>query len=210
MGMDIQRNVTLLALHDGSLVVHSTAPFSVADIEEIQDLGEPKWLVDALLRHSTFAKNGAGAFPGARYLAPPGFSKESGVETENLLEPPPEWAGQIEVISIDGAPDFGEIVLYHVASKTLVVADLIIHFPPDAGVMKGFFLRLGSVGGRHDPGMTKPFRHAIKDRHAYLGSIRKVLACDFDRIIVGHGSPIESRAKEQLVKVLAESGFAAE
>ena len=207
LGMDIQRNVTLLGLNDGRLVIHSTAPFSAADISEIRKIGNPKWMVDVLLRHTTFAKNGAGAFPGIRYLAPAGFSEDAGVPTDDLLDAPAEWQGQIEVLPIHGVPDFSEIVMLHVESKSLVVGDLIFNFPRNGGFVKNLFLSLGSVGGKHDPGMTKPFQNAIKDGAAYLASIRKVLDWDFDRIIVGHGEFIETGGKQKLAQVFKDAGY---
>ncbi|WP_200268685.1 hypothetical protein [Luteolibacter pohnpeiensis] len=205
--MDIQRNVAVLRLKNDQLVIHSTAPFSEQDIQDITSLGNPTWLVDALLRHSTFAREGVKAFPDARYLAPPGFDQEAEVTTENLLQPPAEWSGEIEVLSIDGAPDFGEIVMLHVASKTLVVCDLIINFPHESSWIQKQFLKLGSVGGKSHPGMTKPFQNAIQDRAAFIQSIRKLLEWDFDRIIIGHGDRIESNGKRLLAKVFMDAGY---
>ena len=39
------RNVTVIRLRDGRLILHSMAPFSEADLGEIRGLGEPAWLV---------------------------------------------------------------------------------------------------------------------------------------------------------------------
>jgi hypothetical protein len=62
LGIDFRRNVTLLRLSDGRVVIHSTAPFTDEDIAAICRFGEPAWLVEATLMHDTFAKEGTRLF----------------------------------------------------------------------------------------------------------------------------------------------------
>src|SRR5687768_11709854 len=76
-GIDFGRNVTLLRLGDGRVVIHSTAPFTERDVAAIRAFGEPAWLVDATLLHETFAKEGRAVLPGLPYLAPNGFKEIS-------------------------------------------------------------------------------------------------------------------------------------
>src|SRR5688572_18107801 len=90
-GIDFGRNVTLLRLSDGRVVIHSTAPFSEKDVQAIRAFGVPAWLVDANLLHETFAKEGSAALPGVPYLAPNGFAEISGVATLSLDPPPLDW-----------------------------------------------------------------------------------------------------------------------
>src|SRR5205823_2704119 len=72
LGIDFRRNVTLLRLADGRVVVHSTAPFTEQDIAAIRRFGEPSWLVEATLMHDTFAKQARAALPDIPYFAPDG------------------------------------------------------------------------------------------------------------------------------------------
>lgn len=206
LGADLRRNATVIRLASGKLIIHSTAPFTAEDIAAIKSLGEPTWLVDAFLRHDTFAKEGRAAFPAAAYLAPVGFSNNFDVSTEPLLPPPAEWSKEIAAAEVGGAPELGEVVLLHRPSRTLIVADLIFHFPGDPGLWTAFLLRLATVGGRRDPGMTVPYKKAITDPAAYAASVRKILEWDFDRIIVGHGEAIESGGKEKLRSTLQAAG----
>src|SRR5438552_17846161 len=65
LGIDFRRNVTLLRLADGRVVVHSTAPFTEKDIAVIKRFGESGWLVEASLQQDNFAHYGRA---GLRYL----------------------------------------------------------------------------------------------------------------------------------------------
>lgn len=206
LGVDLQRNVTILRLASGKLIVHSTAPFTLVDIAAIHKLGEPAWIVDVLLRHDTFSEPGANAFPAARYLVPAGFDA-GGIVTEHLVPPPSVWAGEVEVLPIEGVPAFGEIVMLHRPSRTLIVGDLVINFNGGSGLWTEFFLTIGTVGGKHDPGMSRPFRNAVEDPVAFAASINTLLEWDFDRVIVGHGSPILSGGKEKLRGVFKSAGI---
>lgn len=202
VGVDLQRNTTVIRLDSGKTVIHSTGPFTREDIAEIQSFGEPGWLVDSLLRHDTFASDGRAAFPDLPYLAPEGFSTELDFPTALLLPAPEEWGSELQVIKVGGAPTFEEHVVFHPASRTLIVADLLVHFPAHEPIWSELVLKASSVGGRHTPGMTRLFRAAIQDEQAFGASMGEILALDFERIIVGHGEIIEANGRALLADVI--------
>lgn len=200
-GIDFRRNVTLLRLRDGRLVIHSTAPFKPEDVETIRRFGQPAWLVDVTLMHDTFAKAGRTAFPGLPYLAPAGFSKASGLATELLSPAPNDWTGEIEVIAIDGLRYVGEHALFHRASGTLVLGDLLFHFAPETRGWPRFFarhlMRLPRMVG-----ISAFFRLMIRDKELFAASLRQLLEYDFQRIVVGHREPIRHHAKAALQEAM--------
>ena len=208
LGADLGRNVTIIRLSSRKLIIHSTAPFTSHDVAAIRKLGEPVWIVEALLRHDTFATQGRAAFPSARYLAPEGFLKDPGFRIEPLVPPPAEWIEEVTVASVEGAPDFGEIVTLHRPTRTLIVADLLINFGGEQSLWAKFLLRIAAVGGKHDPGMTVPFKKAIKDEAAFVASLKTILSWDFDRIVVGHGTPIPAGGKNILRATIRNAGMA--
>jgi hypothetical protein len=206
-GIDFQRIVTLLLLRDRRLVIHSTADFTPADLAAIWRFGEPAWLVEATLMHDTFAPSASAVFPHLPYLAPDGFAKLSGVPTRPLCPPPSDWAGQIEVLKVEGLRKINEHALFHRASHTLVLADLLFHFPADSRGWPRFFarhiMRLPRLSG-----ISAFFRLMIRDREAFTLSMKKMLEWDFEQIVVGHGEPIQNDAKRIFVQALRDRGLA--
>lgn len=207
LGADLQRNVTLMRLPSRKVIIHSTAPFGAIDIETIDRIGEPVWLLDVLLRHDTFSAEGSDAFPAAKYLVPDGFEAH-GVATRPLLPPPPEWEGEVMVAPVNGVPSYGEIAVFHRASRTLVVGDLLFNFRNKRPFWTKLLMKLGCVNGKFNPGVSRPFKNAIEDEAAFAASLRGILEWDFDRIIVGHGDPIAKGGREKLRAAFKAVGIA--
>lgn len=206
MGTSHGRTVTVIRLSTGKLVIHSMAPFTADDLSAIRRVGEPGWLVEAMLLHDTFAKEGREHFPELPFLGPSGFSEVVGFKTMPLLPTPPEWDQELKVIRLKGAPKLEEHAFLHVPSRTLIIADLVFNFRADEGPWNHFFHR-HVAGLRRYPGMSRIFRWCIKDKSAFRESIAEVMAWDFDRIIPGHGTVIEAEGKAKLAHALGDAGL---
>lgn len=205
LGTNPGRTVTVIRLPSGKLVIHSTAPFAATDVAAIRALGEPGWLVEATNVHDTFAKPGHEAFPNVPYFAPPGFSRfVVGIPTQSLEAPPPEWAGILDVLPLGGVPKVREHAFFHRPSRTLIVADLLFNVGPGASAWTRFLLRWVAGLKVGVPGVSRIFHKlAIRDPAALRASLEKVLAWDFDRVIVGHGDIIPTGGKRRLTQALA-------
>jgi hypothetical protein len=204
LGIDFRRNVTLLRLADGRVVVHSTAPFTQQDIAAIRRFGEPSWLVEATLMHDTFAKEGRQALQNIPYLAPEGFGEATKVQAESLSPPPREWDGEIDVLRIDGVR-MDEHALFHRRSRTLVVADLFFSFPQETSGWPRFFVRHVMRLPRLF-GISALYRLlVIRDKEAFARSMRALLALDFERLVVAHWHPVEKDAKRAVEQAVGDS-----
>ncbi len=204
LGIDFKRNVTLLRLADGRLIVHSSAPFAEEHVATIRRFGQPAWLVEATLMHDTFAKDGHKAFPDLPYLAPEGFTEASVISTSPLCPPPVDWAGEIDVVKIDGVRS-NEYAVYHRRSRTLVVGDLFFSFPKGVQGWPRFFvrhfMRLPQLFG-----ISAFFRlFVLRDKETFKNSLNSLLALDFERLVVAHSEPIEKDARRVVEEALRES-----
>jgi hypothetical protein len=204
LGAQMGRTTTLIRLRNGDLIIHSTGPFTPADVAVITALGRPAFLVEATLFHDTFAKAGCAAFPGVPYFAPPGFR---GADVHrSLKEVAGEWSGELEVLELEGMPRVREHVFFHPPSRTLIVADLLFNFGAQSTAWTRWFFRwLGGI--EQFPGMSRLFRASIKDRAVFAACANQMMLWDFDRCIVAHGDVIESNARATLANALTTHGF---
>lgn len=207
LGTNHGRTTTVMRLTSGKLVVHSMAPFTPQDLAEIQAAGEPAWLVEAMLLHDTYAAKGKEHFPTLPFLGPPGFSEVVKFPVLPLLPPPGEWTGEIEVLRVQGAPKLEEHAFLQIATRTLIVADLVFNFSEEETGWDRFFHR-HVAGLKRYPGMSRIFKWCVSDREAFRQSIGEILELDFDRIIPGHGEIIETGGKEELRRAMKDAGFA--
>lgn len=205
-GVELGRNVTVIRLRTGAVVIHSTAPFLPGDIEAIRRCGVPSALVEASWLHDTFSRAGHAAFFGVPFFAPEGFSRRTGLPAQPLVKFPSAWSEELIVVGLEGLPRVREHVFFHHPSRTLIVADLVFHFGSGTTGWTRFFLRW-AAGIREQPGMSRFFRFLIRDAARFGHSLRRVMQWDFERIVVGHGDVIEREAKEKLARALAASGF---
>ena len=210
LGAHINRNVTLVRLHSGKVVIHSTASFTPQDVAAINALGKPGWLVEATTAHDTFAKEGKAAFPGIPYLAPEGFSEMVGFPTQPLDPPPAAWTDELAILELAGkAEKMREYAMLHRPTRTLIVADLAFHVTAEAGLGQRIFAVAGLIGGKdHETAMPRIEKLGVKDKAAFERSLETLLGWDFDRVIVGHGDVVET-GKAALTEALREAGFLA-
>ena len=96
-----------------------------------------------------------------------------------------------------------EHAFFHRRSRTLVVADLVFIFRPRSAGWPRLFVRQVMRLSRL-AGMSVFFRLTIRDRAAFARSLQRLLACDFDRVVVAHREPILTDARATL-----EQSFAA-
>jgi len=204
MGADLRRNVTLIRLASGKLVIHSSAPFSPLDVSAIRNLGEPGWIVDGILRHDTFARQAREAFPDITYLGPDGFAEVVGFCTFPVTPAPAEWEHELLTLELAGAPKARDIAMLHVPSRTLILTELLFNFSSREPAITRFLLRL-AVGSQYGPGVPRPIRFGIEDKEAFQASITTLLSWDFDRVIVGHGDVIETQGKEKVRQALQKA-----
>ncbi len=95
-----------------------------------------------------------------------------------------------------------EHALVHRPSRTLVLADLVFNLQVPPGEKVPFFLRWVS-GFTAFPGTSRLVKLCVKDRAAVARSLERILAEDFDQIVVGHGDVIRDDAKAVLRDLLA-------
>ncbi len=190
--------MTVLRTGRGVVVV---SPIEIDDAlaAEVDALGPVRAIVAPNALHHLFLAGARRRWPGARLLGAQALrAKRPDLTFDGALDAhDPELQPEIDVVRIEGAPAFDEHVLLHGPSRTLIVTDLVfnVRHAPNLATWLVFALVAGTYGRlRH----SRMWRFFTKDRAALEESLGRVLARDFDRLIVAHGDVVESGAKALL------------
>jgi hypothetical protein len=198
-GLEVGTRMTVIRLADGSLLLHSPVALEAGLRRELDAIGRVRFAVAPNRVHHLYAGRVAEAYPEARLWVGPGLErKRPDLVFEAVLgdEAPAEWKGQVDQVFFRGRPYENEVVFCHRASRTLILCDLAFNFGPDAARPTRWLMRLLRSYGRFGPSKLDPL--LIRDRGAARGSLERILAWDFDRVVVAHGDVLESGGREAL------------
>jgi hypothetical protein len=200
MGFTFTTRMTVVKLSDNSLWIESPVPIPPATIERIVALGPIKYLVAATPRHVWRLAAWHAQFPAAELWAPkptPVTLKKGHLEFTGILADiaPQAWAEDLEQIPFRGNPLIEEVIFFHRQSRTVIVNDLIQNHPAANGrPLRNALLKLTGVAY---PYGGVPLDMKLSFIHRDLGrqSLEKLLAWDFDKLIIAHGVCVEKNAK---------------
>ena len=198
-GLEIGTRMTVIRLRGDALFLHSPVSLDPELRKELDALGSVRYAVAPNRFHHLYIQEVRSAWPEARLFAAPGLERKRGdVPWEGVLgdEAPPEWAGQLEQVFFRGFPIANEIAFFHSGSRTLLLTDLAFNVGPEAHWMTRLGFRL--LGGYDRFGPTLLERLLIRDRKAARESLERILAWDFERVVVTHGTVLESGGRKRL------------
>jgi hypothetical protein len=115
------------------------------------------------------------------------------------------YADQLEFVLVGGAPRCSEVVFFHRVSRTIYTADLFFNIREPEGFLTPLTFRMMGIHRRF--AAAKMWRRWVTDRGAFARSIDKILAWDFDRIVVAHGDVVDQHARVQFEAALRELGL---
>jgi hypothetical protein len=194
-GVEAGRRMTVVALAGDDLLVHSPSPLT-ADVREALDAaGRVRFVVAPSLVHGhRFMEQYRDAYPGAELLAAPGLDRRRrDLAFDGVLgdAPDPRWRDVLDQAVFLGSW-VPEVVFLHRESRTIVVGDLVIAIDPASlrSPVARLAWRAEGVYGRL--GMPRSYRLLTRNRRAAGASVRRMLAWDFDRIVLGHGPVVET------------------
>ncbi len=198
MGMPLGRQLVVVRLPAGGLWVHSPVPMTPELRRALAALGEVRHVVAPNLWHDECLREFQAEQPGALFHAAPGLAARKrdvrfGAELSDT--PHPDWGGALECHLVRGMPAMNEVVFYHRASRSLLLADLAFNFGPEGPRWFATLMRFNGAWERLAP--TRLEKFMMRDRAAVRASVDRILAWDFQRVIVGHGHNVETDARER-------------
>ena len=132
-GVPFGTRMTVVRLADGGLFVHSPLDPVPRLRAEIDALGPVRYVVSPNKLHHLFLAVFQEAYPSAKMFAPPGLrEKRRALRFDGALgdAPDPAWSADLGQTIVRGSRVMEEVLFFHDASRTLIVADLCEHFGP--------------------------------------------------------------------------------
>lgn len=198
-GFELGHRMTVVRLGSGEVVVHSPIKLSSPVQRDVAALGPVSSILAPSSMHDLYLAEWMNAFPKAMLLHSPALNL-TGLDKARTKPLTREPIGELEPIPIGGMPKIQEFAFLHRPTSRLIVCDLVFNLPPG----KGFQKVLQKLNGIYEHlGPSKLFKSNISHDEAFRASIQEILSLPFDRLIVGHGSNVNSMARDHLARAFA-------
>ena len=204
-GYDYPTRMSVVRLENGGLWVWSPIELT-ADLErQVRALGDVQHLVSPNKLHYLFLAAWQNAFPNARMWGTPStIAKVKTLRFTGVLgdEAPPAWPGQIDQFHFTNSPFLDELIFFHRASRTAIIADLsqpfskaflAHHWPWWLRTIAGM-AKMVEGWGYPPPELRLSFRHRAVARH----KISALIDAHPERVVVAHGEPAREGGEDYL------------
>ena len=206
LGLEVGTRMTVIKLSNGSLVIISPIEINSEIQQQLGNIGTVRYIIAPNLFHYLYLAQAQQIYPQAETIAPQGLAaKQPDLKIDRVFtQDPVEFDSELEFVRFEGfqvlippkVKVINEIVFYHPASKTLIITDSAFNFDRSFPFATQLAARvLGSYQ------VLKPYlldKIASQDKPKLKQSIDKILAWDFQRVIMAHGTIVEHEAKAQL------------
>jgi hypothetical protein len=205
MGIPYPTRMTVVRLSDGSLALISPVPIDDPLAQALGALGPVSHLLAPNRLHHLHLGAAQKRYPEARVLGAAGLAeKEPHLQIEPLeIERFPALRSTLAAQSIEGVPKISETVLFHRASRTLVVTDLLFNIETPPSWTTSVMLSMTGTRGRL--AQSRVWSFLLEDRALARASCERLLEWDFDRLIVAHGNVVRSGAKPRVASALTRT-----
>jgi hypothetical protein len=207
-GLPIRTRMTVIRLDTGALFVHSPVPLDEAGHGALAALGSVAFIVAPNRYHHLFIRAWRERYPDALVCGAPGLrEKRPTVRFDRVLgdHSEPEWFGELEQHWFAGMPALNEIVFFDGASRTLLLTDVCQHITARQPRPVSWLAR--ALGVHERLAMSRSLRLLmLRDREAAKSSRDRILAWDFERVIVAHDTIVERDGRAAFQRALAFLG----
>ncbi len=197
-----EARMTIVRLDDGSLIVHSPGPIDDAVRGWMLTLGRVAVILAPGNFHHLHISAWQRTFPDAEtWLCPGTERRDRSLHFDGLLGErlPALMQAEFEQQFVRGRW-MAEVALLHRPTRTLLLVDLVERFGDDTPNVNGVLrasMKLFTMWNQ--PALAPEYRIAgWKDRTAAHVALERILAWNFDRVVIAHGDLVERDAKAVL------------
>jgi hypothetical protein len=196
-GMPVGARSTIVKLDDGGLWVHSPVKPTAELRAELAAIGPVRCIVAPTHVHTAYPAEWATLYPEAKMFTSPRWKKQLPRPAQVLGEEPEAlWSGALKQTRILGHALMDEVEFFHQRTQTLIVCDLMFNLPDN--LSPGQKLAAKILGLPFHPAPSRLERIMTSDNKAMRASLERVLAWDFERIIMSHGQIVPTSGRQVL------------
>ena len=197
-GFEFGARMTVVRLPDGGLWVHSPVALQPDLKRQLDALGPVRAILSPAKMHYEHVPEFAQAYPEAKVFAVAGsrdlIAKRARVDAVLEEAPDPLWAEVMDQTHFRGSRLYDEVDFLHRPTRTLILTDLCFNIPENRNWSTRLWARLLGILGRLS--VSHSLKLSLTDREQAQASIRRILAWDFDRVIITHGDWVPTGGKE--------------
>lgn len=208
-GFPYPTRMTVVRLRDGSLWVWSPIQLSAQLKDAVNQHGPVRHLVSPNKLHHLYLGEWVQAWPDARLYASPGLARRRrdlsfDVELGDAADP--AWSADIDQVVVHGSIVMDEVVFFHGASRTAIIADLVQRF--DGATLHGWRRLIMALDGLVGVNGSTPreWRLSFWNRAAARRAKRTILAWNPERVIIAHGGWVAENGRDVLERAFAWMG----
>jgi hypothetical protein len=193
--MPFPTRMVVARLADGGLWIWSPVELSSELRRQLDALGPVRHIVSPNKIHYVHVAAWKAAYPDAIAWASPGVRERAesmhaqvAFDRDLVDTPDAAWAGEVDQLVFRGSCVMEEVVFFHRASRTLVLADLIENFERDKlSFSERLLTRLGGVWDPDGKAPTDLRLTFLGHRDVARAHLEKMMAWDPQRIVIAHG-----------------------
>lgn len=205
LGLDVGSRMTVVRLPSDALVLISPIELSDRDCADLDRLGLVGHIVAPNLFHHLSMDATQQRYPEAIAWGVDGLpQKRPDLRFDAMLSQPGSLECELDYLQVEGFAAMlpsgiklvRETVFFHRPSRTLILTDTAFNFDRHSS----FSLQLAAraLGSYKTLRPSRLEKWGTRDKAPVETSVREILKWDFDRVIPGHGSIVETGGKAQL------------
>lgn len=197
--------MTVIRLSSGDVVLHSVIPIDDALARAIAARGSVTHIIAPNNMHHLYLGPAIARYANANVWGPAGLAqKRPDIAFHAALQPMTgPWSPDLEALPLRGSSLLEEWVFLHRPSRTLIVTDLVFNLTNvDNWASRCLFRAVGAFG---QLAQSRLWRWSTRDPEAFRADVEAILTWDFERLVMAHGSIIETDAKAQLHAALTRA-----
>lgn len=204
-GLSVGTRMTVIRLNNRELAVISPIQVDSVVNRQLDELGTVSHVIAPNVYHYLFASDFKALYPQAIFWATPALKlKKPELPIERIINDDEDsFPGDLQhllfdglkTIDFDGFKLLNELVFFHPKSRTLILTDAAFNFNDSYPLITQFAARLIGTYKNFSPSLLE--KVASTEKSKVKQAVQRILTWDFERVIMAHGSIIESQGKQR-------------